>query len=322
MTIAVDDVQWVDRPSARALAFALRRLDGEPITVVAARRVEPGASEPLDLASNLPEGLERITLSQLDEASLGRLLRRRLDGDFPPPLVRKMHEASGGNPFFALEIGRALVAEGAETRPGEPLPVPVDLEPLLQDRLSALSDEARSVLLIAAASVHPTQRVIDAAGGSAAGLEETEAAGFVVASNGRIEFTHPLLSSTVYTSATELARRDVHGQLAGIVADVEERARHRALSIDGPDRDTAAALDRAADHAEARGAPDVASELWGLAAEATPADDVDARHQRRLRSAGSRFTSGDVAGARTAWIENWNGSGPGRFGRGSSIRTR
>ncbi len=314
VTIAVDDIQWVDPPSARALAFALRRLEAEPITVVAARRVEPGANEPLDLASNLPGGLERITLGQLDEASLGRLLRRRLGGDFPPPLVRKMHEASGGNPFFALEIGRALVAEDAETRPGEPLPVPVDLKPLLQDRLSALSDEARSVLLIAAASAHPTQRVITAAGGSAAGLEEAEAAGFVVASNGRIEFTHPLLSSTVYTSATERTRRDVHGQLAGIVADVEDRARHRALSIAGPDRVTAAALDRAADHAEARGAPEVASELWGLAAEATPADDVDALHQRRLRSAGSRFTSGDVAGARTAMARELErvGSGPRR----------
>ena len=156
LTIAMDDLQWVDAPSARALTFALRRLEAEPVTVVAARRVEPGAGEPLDLVHNLPGGLQRITLTPLGEGSLGRLLRRRLDREFPPPLVRRIHEASGGNPFFGLEIGRALAAGDAEPRPGEPLPLPADLKELLRDRLSALSDGARSVLLIAAASVHPT----------------------------------------------------------------------------------------------------------------------------------------------------------------------
>ena len=42
LTLAIDDVQWVDGPSARAFAFALRRFVDEPITVVAARRMASG----------------------------------------------------------------------------------------------------------------------------------------------------------------------------------------------------------------------------------------------------------------------------------------
>jgi len=53
VTIAVDDVQWVDSPSARTLAFALRRLDLEPVTVVAARRLGSGSGEPLDLVGEV-----------------------------------------------------------------------------------------------------------------------------------------------------------------------------------------------------------------------------------------------------------------------------
>ena len=50
VTIAIDDAQWTDTPSARVLAFALRRIDDEPISVLAATRVAPGLADPLDLA--------------------------------------------------------------------------------------------------------------------------------------------------------------------------------------------------------------------------------------------------------------------------------
>jgi len=41
--IAVDDVQWLDGSSSRALAFALRRLDARPVPVLLARRHVNGA---------------------------------------------------------------------------------------------------------------------------------------------------------------------------------------------------------------------------------------------------------------------------------------
>ena len=60
VVVAVDDLQWLDRPSARVLDFALRRLGGLPVGVVASERVGDGAIVPLDL--------ERANLHRADHA--------------------------------------------------------------------------------------------------------------------------------------------------------------------------------------------------------------------------------------------------------------
>jgi predicted ATPase len=127
VTIAIDDVQWTDPPSAQALCFTFRRLDDEPVAVIAAKRVAAGLTDPLDLA-RLPLRGDRLTVGPIALGPLGQLLRRRLGRHFAPPLVKRIHEASGGNPFFAVEIGRALGGEDPNRRPGEPLPVPIDVQ--------------------------------------------------------------------------------------------------------------------------------------------------------------------------------------------------
>jgi DNA-binding CsgD family transcriptional regulator len=310
VTIAVDDVQWVDAPSARALTFALRRLEAERVSFLAARRVEPGAGEPLDLVRDLPGGLERITITQLDEGSLGRLLRRRVDREFPPPLVKKIHEQAAGNPFFAIEIGRALGTKTLSLLPGEPLPVPRDLEQLLQRRLSTLSSGARRACLFIAASPAPTDDVIDAACESVAGVQEAIDGGIVAHRGSRLEFTHPLLASTVFGSASAGERRRSHGRLAQVAADPEERARHLALSTKGPDEDVAAALEDAAQHATGRGALLPAAELFELAAALTPPSS-DRIRIRRVAAAEALFDSGDAHGARRMVEEVLRRSDPG-----------
>src|SRR6185503_3806127 len=78
-------------------------------------------------------------------------------------------------------------------------------------------------------------------------------------------------ASTVYAMATPAARRAVHRQLADVSSDIEERARHLALAAEDADSSVAAMLDRAADAALARGAPDAAAELTELAIRLTPA---------------------------------------------------
>jgi len=297
VTIAIDDVQWIDAPSARALAFALRRLDDQPVAVVATRRISPGLEDPLDLAG-LPSGLDRLTVGPIPPVTLGRLLRQRLGFPFAPPLVKRIHEVSGGNPFFAVEIGWALGPEKPNPRLGEPLPLPLDLHELLRQRLSAVSGPARRVLLIAAASAVPTPALVEDAGGARSGLDEAEEAGIVELRGGQIRFTHPLLASAVYTGATSRARRDSHARLARIATHPEERARHLALSINGPDAEVATALEQAALHAEARGAPSAAAELYQLAVTITPAEEIDRLLRRRQRAAGNLYAAGDVSGAR------------------------
>jgi DNA-binding CsgD family transcriptional regulator len=298
LTIAIDDVQWTDLPSARTLAFGLRRLVDEPIMVVATRRIGRGLSDPIDLAAAFPHSVQRLTLGPIDTVTLGRLMRDRLGRDFGPPLVKRIHETSGGNAFFALEIGRALGKDDPNLKPGEPLPVPLDLQELLRRRLSSLSASAHRGLLLAASSALPSVALVEGAGEERSGLEEAEEAGVLLLRTGQIEFTHPLLASTVYLSASSRARREVHARLAEMAVEIEERARHLALSIDGPDEPAAEALERAALRAQERGAPFAAAELNQLAAAVTPPAATERLGTRRFRALGNLFAAGDVVAAR------------------------
>src|SRR5712692_10282029 len=125
LVVAIDDVQWLDAPSADALTFAARRLRGEPIGFLLARRAETREGPPLELESALESGrVSRLLVRPLDLQSLDRLLRTRLDKAFLRPALVELQRVSGGNPFFALELGRALLARDVALAPGDPLPVP------------------------------------------------------------------------------------------------------------------------------------------------------------------------------------------------------
>jgi DNA-binding CsgD family transcriptional regulator len=297
LTIAIDDVQWVDGPSSRALSFALRRLEDESIVVVAARRRVPGLQDPLSLAS-LEARLFRLDLGAMEPGPLGRLLRQRLDRDFPLPAVAQIHRASRGNPFYAIEIGRSLPADGPSLSPSEPLPIPSDLEDLLRARVSALSRPAQDALLLAAAAAEPTQDLLETAGAHPSFLAEAEATGVVKVHAAAIEFAHPLLASAVYGGASTAERRSAHRRLATIVSGTEEAARHLALSAEGPDERIAAQLGGAGSQAETHGSPQAAAELFLLAAQLTPSDETESWRIRMQNAAWNMFDAGEAAQAR------------------------
>ena len=170
------------------------------------------------------------------------------------------------------------------------------------------------MLLIVASSATPTSATVESAGGEPPGLDEAEEAGIVRGQGGAIEFTHPLFAAAVYRDATSRARRDVHARLARIATTHEERARHLALSIDGVDEWAAAAVERAAKEAEARGAPVAAAELFQLAASVTPMELMEPLRRRRQGASGNLWAAGDVGGARDLSERSLAGlePGPGR----------
>ena len=105
--VAIDDLQWLDAPSAEALAFAARRLQDEPVGFLLARR--PG--EPTVLERALERGaLERVHVGPLGVRATRRLLAERLGLELAPAVLRRIVDATLGNPLFALEIGRLLAA--------------------------------------------------------------------------------------------------------------------------------------------------------------------------------------------------------------------
>ena len=300
--LAIDDVQWLDMPSANVLRFVLRRLSDEPVGVLASLRLGEVDGDRLDLDQTLPGArARRLVVGSMSTEELGRLIRQRLATELPHPVIKRVHDAAGGNPFFALEIVDQLIREGVP-EVGEVLPIPDDVRDLLKARLSVLPEPTQELLLVAAATSRPTESLVAAAAelgpGTDAALVRAIDAGVVSLETDRIRFTHPLLASTVYASAPPSRRREIHRRLAANVNDVEERARHLALASSGPDADVASALDDAAAIAGERGAPQSAAELANLAYRLTPVSDAEGSIRRAEQAAGHLFEAGDDARAR------------------------
>jgi DNA-binding CsgD family transcriptional regulator len=300
--VAIDDVQWVDLASRRALEFAVRRLPVQ-LRLLVTRRSDGAAEVPLELDRALPpDAFQRVVLGSLSLASLHHIVRERLGFSPTRPMIARITEASGGNPFFAIEIAGA--GAGRAAGPGEhgPLPVPRSVQKLAAERVKALSGAAREAVLVAASLSRPTADAVmaalpdDVAGGAA--LAEAEDAGVLVTEHGRIRFTHPLLASAVHASVSEARRHALHRRLAEVVSDTEERARHLSQSLTNADESVAIEIERAAEQAVLRGAFDAAAELFGAAGRLTPAANRESLVRRTLGQASALLRSGDVADAR------------------------
>jgi DNA-binding CsgD family transcriptional regulator len=299
--LAVDDIQWLDSASAQTLAFALRRLPAK-VGVLLARRVGVGQDPPLGLDRALPEGrLLRIAPRPLSLAALHYLVKSRLGTSLPRPLLARLADVSGGNPFYALEMARALAPHG-DLESAQPLPVPHNLEELVGSRVRTLSAPARQLALIAAATSQPTMSVLASAlpadADLGAALLEAEEAGVLTSEDDRIRFEHPLLASAIYGSASAERRRQLHKRLALVVSDPEERARHLALCTREPDEEIAAQLEVAAALAARRGAQQAAAELFSAAKRLTPLARKEELTSRGLGEAKALLAAGDVGGAR------------------------
>jgi hypothetical protein len=88
-------------------------------------------------------------------AAVHHLLKERLASAPSRSQLMRIHKASGGNPFFALEIARLLQEVGAPAA-GAPLPVPRDVQVLLEQRVAKLPVPTKDVLLAAAALEEPS----------------------------------------------------------------------------------------------------------------------------------------------------------------------
>jgi len=295
--VALDDLQWLDSSSAGVLQIALRRLRSEPVGVLATLRSAHDPRASVELERAFPEErLTRVSLGPLSLGALDRLLEERLGLELSRPELIRVQEASAGNPFFALELGRELVRTNTRPLAGRTLPVSESLHELLDGRLARLPTETGDVVLFAAALARPTIELVSAAHGDPArvleALPTATQAGVLELDDSRIRFSHPLLASICYEQAPPWKRRAIHGALAEAVTDVEEQARHLALFVVRPDAVVASRLDAASEHAAARGATASAADLSELAAEFTPADPECAR-LRLFRAAKFHRLAGD-----------------------------
>ncbi|HET7667734.1 MAG TPA: AAA family ATPase [Mycobacterium sp.] len=288
--IAIDDVQWLDRSSRDVVAFAARRLKG-PIRLLITERSDASDRSTVTWLNMFgPDGMNRMHVGPLSVGGLHALISSRLARSFPRPTMVRIAEISGGNPFFALELARAIDNESSTV----PSRLPDTLSELMRLRIGQLDRDARKLLLAAASVADPTVELLaQVTGAPVESLADAEAKGIIAIDDSRVRFAHPLLAQSVYTDATGAERRAIHRSLAQAVRVPELRARHMALAASSADPETLEALDSAADQAASRGAPAAAAELVELAIR------LGGDHpQRVVHAAQHHFNAGDPQRAR------------------------
>jgi DNA-binding NarL/FixJ family response regulator len=310
LLLAIDDVQWLDAPSASLLGFALRRLEDEPVRALLT--VRSGHLWP-DALQLRPDRVARVELGPLTLGAIHRMLGMQLGEPLQRALLRRIHERANGNPLHALELARALERGESVAAAPDAFVAPRDLAELVSQRLRDLDPSARRTLLHLAASPRPSLDVARAATPESAEQDLSAAAdaGLVRIEGRRVRFVHPLFASACYEAASIAERRVAHERLAGISADAEERARHLALAAEGPSAAVAEALDEGAREARSYGAPDAAAELTELARRLTPADDGAGRRRRALTLARYLLEAGEPGRARRGLEELIDAEPPG-----------
>jgi DNA-binding CsgD family transcriptional regulator len=245
----VDDAQWLDRTSALTLAFVARRLLAEPVGLVFAAR-EPGEE-----LRHLPDLHVRGLVNGDARALLSSSVRFALDGRVRDRILAETR----GNPLALLELPRGLTP--MELAGGFAVPeardLPGRIEASFVRRLAGLSDDARRLLLLAAAEPvgDPLllQRACERLG---IPLDVVDATDGLLAIAERVTFRHPLARSAVYRSAEAPERRAAHLALADVTdrdADPDRRAWHLAAAAAGLDEEVARELELSAGRARARG---------------------------------------------------------------------
>jgi DNA-binding CsgD family transcriptional regulator len=268
LLVLAEDAQWLDRPTTEVLAFVARRLQSDPVVLLAAER--EGYPSPL-----VDAGLPQHRLGGLAPAEA----RTLLDASAQPlaPVIReRLLTEAAGNPLALIELPIAA-ARREPAAPGS-LPLTQRLEQAFAARVADLPAATRLLLLVAAPSDDERLAdIVDAAAavaGSTLGpelLQPAAEAAIVDLDLHSVHFRHPLIRSAVRQSASVLRRRQVHEALAEVLrAEPDRRVWHRAALISGTHEQIADELAEAAGRARRRGALAVAVTALQRAAELSP----------------------------------------------------
>jgi DNA-binding CsgD family transcriptional regulator len=260
LVLLVEDAHWLDPATAEVLAFVARRIEVEPVLLLFTLRDE--AKSPLDAAH-----LAELRLDGLDEEHAAELLDS-ITPELPRETRKRVLETAAGNPLALIELSQASAALGFDAHGGlAPLPVTERLERAFSDRLPALPEATRLLLLVAALDEGgglpehlDAAALLTEAPVSPVTLGPAEAAGLVSLEEATIRFRHPLVRAAVAGSAMSTVRQAAHAALAQAhAADPDRSVWHKAASRSGPDDTVASELEAAAERALGRGAIAVAA---------------------------------------------------------------
>jgi len=280
--VVADDAHWLDRSTSDVLAFVARRLEFEPILLVAG--IRDGFESPFNDA-----GLPSLHLEALPPREAAALLDSRAPELTAEARERLLDEAAG-NPLALVELPATLEHAGSGASLPTWLPLSTRLERAFTARVSDLPPATRTALLVAALDDSPLlHEVLEATTLLTGGrltidiLSPAVAARLIEIDDSEFRFRHPLMRTAIHQAASVSQRHAAHGALADVLSGPPERRMwHRAASIVGPDEKVAGELEAAAERARRRGA--TAAAVPALQRAASLSDDR-ARVGRLLRAA-------------------------------------
>ena len=306
VVLIVDDVQWVDRPSAVVLGFIARRVHGTPVGVVAASRT--GTESFLDR-----RGLTEVTVEPLTPEAGARLLDLRFP-TMPARARQRLLELAQGNPLALVELPAGqtgFAGEGSER--SDVVPLSDRLQTIFAQRIAGLPEATRRLLLLAtfegSGDVRVLRRMADLAD-----LAPAERAELVSVHDGpgHLSFRHPLIQSAIVALSTHEERRSAHlTAAAGLSEDPERQAWHLAAAAADPDEVVAGHLDEAARRVLQRG--DALGAVAALVRAAELSATPDGR-ARRLAEAAYIGAEAGGTGDPTTLLADAEATSPGTAG--------
>jgi DNA-binding CsgD family transcriptional regulator len=289
LLLLADDAHWLDRASADALAFAVRRMRADAVAALFATR--PGEGRPFS-GRDLPE----LELRGLDAHSAAALLERSSHGDIDQDSRSAILELARGNPLALLELPRHVTSTDVAAQPAR---VGKRLELAFTARVDALPVATRRALVVAATASTTELSVccsaLEQLDLSVEALEPAERAGLVSLESAALQFRHPLVRSAVYHAADPGDRRRAHAALAAALGDDERSAWHLAAAAVGSDPRAAAALERLAESASERSGFAAAAVAYERAARLS--DRGEDRLRRLMAAADAAWLGGRTAHA-------------------------
>jgi DNA-binding CsgD family transcriptional regulator len=299
VVMIVDDLQWVDRQSLRAVLFALRRLRRDTVLAIVASRPDDVEDPGWSRFVNGDPRVTRLLLGGLAPDDLIELARRL----GPAPLSQRgavrLAAHTGGNALYCRALLDEIGVDGLNGKGDDGLPAPRRLSGVILARVATLSTSAQTFL--GAASVlgqhAPVATTAAVAGLADAHQEVDEAveAGLLKEGSGtEARFTHPLYRAAIYADLSSTNRRDLHAHAASLVSG-RARLVHRVAAAAGPDEALAADLDASAAVSAAVG--DVGASAWAIEQGAALSPDLEDRERRLLNAAVSHLNAADTTAA-------------------------
>jgi DNA-binding CsgD family transcriptional regulator len=305
VAVVVDDLHWSDQLSARALLFALRRMQADRVLGLISAR--PGELSRLGEGwSRFASGDHRTTrlrLGGLGADDLVAMARELGMAELPGRAVAQLLDHTGGNAMHCRALLEQLDPD--DLVPAGDLPAPRELAGVVLSRLRAVSEPGQRLVTAAAVLGRRCPLAVAAAlAGLAdplAALDEAAAAGLLAedraGSGATIAFTHPLVHAAVRDDLGSAQRRRLHRAAARLVPAAA--LSHRVAAAVGPDDTLATDLEEAA--RKMTGASTVAQAAAWLA-QASAASTGRAQQERRLLDAlAVLVSSADVPGALALW---------------------